>query len=89
MPVSFLNSVLVSNLSILLNKYKTELTKLGINPNEQLNFKKELNDAFDFELIGSTEEKPKEPLPNYLDIKKEFEDFIKNDNLSFLVNFQF
>lgn len=63
------------DLSILLNKYKTELTKLGINPNEQLSFKKEVNDAF--ELTGGYEEKPKELLPNYLEIKKEFEDFIK------------
>ncbi len=61
------------DLSILLNKYKTELTKLGINPNEQLSFKKEVNDAFDFELTENT----KELLPNYLEIKKEFEDFIK------------
>lgn len=60
------------DLSILLDKYKTDLTKLGINPNEQLSFKKEVNDAFDFELTENT----KELLPNYLEIKKEFLDCI-------------
>lgn len=60
------------DLSILLNKYKTELTKLGINTNKQLSFKKEVNDAFDFELTENT----KELLPNYLEIEKEFSDCI-------------
>ena len=65
------------DLSILLNKYKLELFSLGITNNEYLVLQKEVHDAFDFELTGGYEEKPKELLTNYLEIKKEFEDFIK------------
>lgn len=60
------------DLSILLNKYKTELIKLDINPDEYLSFKKEIDDAFDFELTENLEGL----LPNYLEIQKEFLDYI-------------
>lgn len=61
------------DLTDLLNKYKNELIELGIYPNEYLSFKKDLNDAFDFELSINT----KELLPNYLEIENQFLDVIK------------
>lgn len=63
--------------SILLHKYKLELFNGGFNESEYLAYKKERKDAFDFELTNET----KIPLDNYLEIKKEFEDFIKIENL--------
>lgn len=65
------------DLSILLNKYKTELIKLDINPDEYLSFKKEIDDAFDFELTENLEGL----LPNYLEIEKEFLDYLNNEKL--------
>lgn len=80
------------DLSILLNKYKLELINSGFSESDYLAYKKELKDAFDFELSKET----KELLVNYLEIKKEFEDFIKietstqtlkqNKNLSLSIN---
>ncbi|WP_371271698.1 hypothetical protein [Flavobacterium sp.] len=61
------------DLSMLLNKYKLELFNGGFNESDYLAYKKELKDAFDFDL---TKEK-KELVENHLEIKKEFLDIIK------------
>ena len=65
------------DLTILLNNYKIELTKYGINQNEYLTFKKEIDDAFDFDLTKKT----KKLLANYLEIKKEFEEILESINI--------
>lgn len=82
------------DLSILLNKYKLELFNDGFSESDYLAYKKVLKDAFDFDFDLSKE--TKEPLVNYLEVKKEFEDFVKietstqtlkqNKNLSLSIN---
>lgn len=72
------------DLSILLNKYKLELLSFGFGANEYTIYKKELKDAFDFELTKNT----KELLPNYLDIRKEFSEFINIETLTRTIKHQ-
>jgi hypothetical protein len=66
------------DLFILLKNYKLELISLGITESEYLAFKKDTETAFDFDIDTK---KKSEPLPNYLEIKKEFEEFIKIDKV--------
>lgn len=66
------------DLFILLRNYKLELTSLGITESDYLAFKKDIETAFDFDIDTK---KKSEPLPNYLEIKKEFEEFIKIGNV--------
>ena len=65
------------DLFILLRNYKLELISLGNTESEYLAFKKDIETAFDFDIDTK---KKSEPLPNYLEIKKEFEEFIKIGN---------
>jgi hypothetical protein len=57
------------DLSVLFLKYITELNELGIDKNEYLSFRKEIKDAFDFDLEPK---KKKEPVENHLEIAREF-----------------
>lgn len=62
------------DLSILLNKYKLELLSFGFGANEYSIYKKELKDAFDFELSNEK----KDLIDNHLEIKREFLSSINN-----------
>lgn len=63
------------DLSILFLKYIAELNDLGVDKNEYLSFRKELRDAFDFDL-GKKEKK--EPVENHLEIAKEFKKILES-----------
>lgn len=61
------------DLSILFLKYISELNELGIDKNEYLSFRKEIKDAFDFDLEPK---KKKEPVENHLEIAREFKEIL-------------
>lgn len=61
------------DLSILFLKYISELNELGIDKNEYLSFRKEIKDAFDFDLVPK---KKKEPVENHLEIAREFKEIL-------------